>query len=85
MAAGLPVVATDVGANTKLLKASGVGRVVPTGDMNQFEAALLELIDDPDTRAVMGQAAREHVEQEYSRDAMRKRFEEFYRTLTGRA
>ena len=85
MAAGLPVLATDVGANAKLLQASGAGRVVPAGDMVQFEAALLELIDDPDTRAVMGQAAREHVEQLYSRNTMRQRFEQFYRTQVGRA
>jgi len=81
MAAGLPVVATAVGATPKLL--DGCGVLVPAGDDTALSAALAALLRNPDRAATLGAAARRRVEAEYGRDAMRRRFEEFYRDLVG--
>ena len=82
MAAGLPVVATAVGANPTLL--AGCGVLVPPGDDAALSAAIAGLLRDPARAAALGTAARHKVEAEYSRDAMRRRFEQFYRELVGR-
>ena len=80
MAAGKPVVATAVGANPKLL-ADGCGVIVPPGDQEALVGALCEMLSDPPARFRFGSAARAKVEAEYSRPAMLRRFERFYRDL----
>ncbi len=82
MAAGLPVVATAVGATPTLL--AGCGVLVPPNDDAALSSALAELLRNPDRAAELGAAARRRVEAEYSRDAMRQRFERFYRELVSR-
>jgi glycosyltransferase involved in cell wall biosynthesis len=79
MAAGRAVVATDVGANAAVL--GGAGVVVPPGDEQTLAAAISDLLADPDRAARLGAVARRRVEAEYSRDAMRRRFEDFYERL----
>jgi glycosyltransferase involved in cell wall biosynthesis len=84
MAAGLPVVATDVGANAKLIEHGVSGLIVPPKDEAVLADAIAKLIADPELAARFGTAGRRRVEGEYSRDAMRRRFELFYRDLVGR-
>lgn len=62
MAAGLPVVASEVGAIPELLGTSG--EVVPPGDAEALAAALRRL-SDPERRLEMGEAARERVHENY--------------------
>lgn len=62
MAAGLPVVASDVGAVGELL--GGTGELVPPGDADGLAAALRRLAD-PERRRRLGEAARERVRQNY--------------------
>jgi alpha-maltose-1-phosphate synthase len=62
MAAGLPVVASGVGAIPEMLGESG--EVVPPGDPEAVAAALRRL-SDPERRREMGEAARERVHQNY--------------------
>lgn len=81
MAAGRAVIATDVGANAKLLDGGKCGVVVPANDPDAVVTALGELIANPLRAAGYGAAARRRVEAEYSRSAMTKRFEAFYRGL----
>jgi glycosyltransferase involved in cell wall biosynthesis len=81
MAAGKPVVATAVGANPKLLGECGV--LVPPNDESALATALCELLSDPAARTRLGTAGRAKVEAEYSRPAMLRRFERFYRELVG--
>jgi glycosyltransferase involved in cell wall biosynthesis len=81
MAAGRAVIATDVGANAKLLDGGKCGLVVPPGDGGAIVSAFGELLANPLRAAGYGAAARRHVEAQYSREAMRKRFEGFYRKL----
>jgi glycosyltransferase involved in cell wall biosynthesis len=81
MAAGRAVIATDVGANAKLLQDGKCGLLVPAGDEAALVNALGELLANPLRAAGLGAAARRRAESDFSRDAMRKRFESFYRDL----
>lgn len=56
MAAGLAVVATDVGGTREAL--NGAGSLVDPNDMSALAAAIKKLLDDPDLRRAMGEAAR---------------------------
>ena len=55
MAAGLPVVASDVGGLPEVVTAD-TGLLVPPGDPAALAAALVRLADDPGARAAMGRA-----------------------------
>jgi glycosyltransferase involved in cell wall biosynthesis len=59
MAAGLPVVAADVGGNPLLVN-ENTGRLVPVSDPAALAVAIDELAGDPSARVVMGRAARAH-------------------------
>jgi glycosyltransferase involved in cell wall biosynthesis len=85
MAAGRAVVATDVGANPTLVRHRKDGLIVPPGDTEALVAAFGELLANPLRAAGFGASARTRVEAEYSRAAMLRRFEEFYRGLLGRS
>ena len=85
MAAGRAVVATDVGANASLVRHRKDGLIVPAGDDAALVEAIGELLANPLRAAGFGASARTRVEAEYSRDAMRRRFEQFYRDLTATA
>lgn len=60
-AAGLPVLAGDVGGVPDIVRDGETGRLVPEGDAASFAAALRGLLDDPAARLRMGEAARRNV------------------------
>jgi glycosyltransferase involved in cell wall biosynthesis len=64
MAAGLPVIASPVGANAELVVAGNTGLLPANAD--DWVAAIVELANDTPLRARMGAAARQRAEQEYS-------------------
>ena len=84
MAAGRAVIATDVGANGRLLDNGRCGLIVPPNDSTALVEALGALLANPLRAAGYGAAARRRVDAEFSRDAMRKRFEGFYAELASR-
>ncbi len=61
MAAGLPVVATDVGGIPDLLRVDGgtVGELVPVGDADATAAAVRRLLADPDRADSIARRGRE--------------------------
>ena len=59
MAAGLPVIATSVGAAGDLLEDGRNAIVVPPADAGALVAAACVIMDDADRRCAMGSAARE--------------------------
>jgi glycosyltransferase involved in cell wall biosynthesis len=81
MAAGRGIVATAVGANPQLVTDGEHGLIVPPGDEPALTAAIERLVRDPELAGRLGRAARSRVEHEYSREAMRRRFEAFYEKL----
>lgn len=64
MAAGLPVIASPVGANGQIVR-EGVTGLLPK-DPSEWPAAIARLAGDAELRAQMGQAAREDVQASYS-------------------
>lgn len=64
MACGLPVVASPVGVNTKIVRHGESGFLASTED--EWRRALVQLIADPQLRARMGAAGRALVAKEYS-------------------
>jgi len=79
MAGGVPCVATDVGANGRLVKPPECGLIVGPRDESALRAALLRLCEEADLRASMGAAARSRVMAEFSRDRMVSRYVALYR------
>lgn len=55
-AAGLPVIATNVGALGELVQPAESGLIVPVGDVNSLTAAIGLLVDDPARRDRMSRA-----------------------------
>jgi glycosyltransferase involved in cell wall biosynthesis len=74
MAAGLPVIATDVGGASEQVIDGVTGRLLPRRDVAAFAEALVQLAKCAECRASMGVAARRHVEEKFSLDRMVQRY-----------
>jgi rhamnosyl/mannosyltransferase len=71
MAAGLPVVCTELGTGTTYVNLDGVtGLVTPPRDPGALATAINALIADPGRRAAMGRAAQDRVAQEFDLEVM---------------
>jgi len=81
MAAGLPVVATTVGAIPEAVESGKSGVLVPPRDAGMLEAALRLLIEDPEVRRLQGDLARARVESIFSFDAVVARLGRLYEDL----
>ncbi len=80
-AAGVPMVATDVGGNREIVADGVTGLVVPHGDEGALSRALLELLNDPPRRARLGSAAAAWATQAAGVDTMQRRYAALYRSL----
>jgi glycosyltransferase involved in cell wall biosynthesis len=80
MAAGLPMVVTDVGGNAEAVRDEIEGRVVPPRDPARLGEALLGVVGDP-ARGRMGEAGRRRVEECFSLDACISAYERLYREV----
>jgi phosphatidylinositol alpha-mannosyltransferase len=56
LAAGTPIVASDLDAFKQVLRRGEVGRLFPVGDPHQLALAIEELLDDPPLRASLAAA-----------------------------
>ncbi len=80
MAAGLPVVAYSVGGNSELVNDQR-GALVAAGNETDFANAIQSLLSDAHLREHQGNNARRFVEENFSLDRVRRRYEDLYRTL----
>lgn len=78
MAMGRPVIATSVGAVEELVVPGRTGLVVPPGDEPALTAAILATLGDPAATAARTAAARSHVLDTYSVEAMALHMEQVY-------
>jgi glycosyltransferase involved in cell wall biosynthesis len=62
MAAGVPVVATNVGGTPEIVQDGRTGLLVPPGDPAALAAGITRVLDDPPAAARMAVAARAYVE-----------------------
>lgn len=81
LAAGSPVITTDVGDHALVVRDGCEGRVVAAGDIAGLAAAMLEIAEDSGLRARMGHAARQRAAH-YSFRACLRNYEQLYRSLT---
>jgi glycosyltransferase involved in cell wall biosynthesis len=74
MAAGLPVIATDVGGASEQVIDRVNGRLLPKRDIPAFAEALVQLAKCAECRARLGVAARRHIEERFSLELMVERY-----------
>ncbi|MGH3328459.1 MAG: glycosyltransferase family 4 protein [Streptomycetales bacterium] len=65
MAAGIPIVASDVPGNVEALGGGAAGTLVPQGDVNALVTSLRTRIQDPGGTALMARRARDRVQTLY--------------------
>lgn len=83
LAAGLPVVATDISGIPEQVDDGETGYLVEPGDIDALVTALQKLIERPARRKRFGASGRERVEP-FDVTAARERYRELYRELTQR-
>jgi glycosyltransferase involved in cell wall biosynthesis len=66
MAMGLPIIGTDTGSNTELVRHGETGLITEIGDGQSLAAAIKTLFDDPAMRRRMGSTGRQLVETRYN-------------------
>lgn len=81
MAAGLPCIATPVGASPEMLENGKYGLLVPVGDVDAWADALVELARDPIRRQELGNAAHQRIMAEYDFSVVGARYEALYQEL----
>ena len=83
MAAGVPVVATDIPGTRDLVIDGRTGFLVPLGNRAQMARCVHRLLERPDLARQLGQAGRERVQREFTVAGMVARYVELYRELLG--
>lgn len=83
MAAGLPVVASDVGGVAELVADGETGLLVPAGDAAALAGALARLLDDPGLRRRMGAAARARARERFDLAELRSAHLRLYSRALG--
>jgi glycosyltransferase involved in cell wall biosynthesis len=78
MAAGLPLVATDVGGNGRLVKDGVTGLLVPSEDEDAMATALLSIAGDRTLARRYGVAGYEVAKAEFSTAHMTREYEKLY-------
>ncbi len=81
MAAGLPIVASDVGGLHEVIKNNRTGILVPENDNDEFVTQVLRLIKNRDERERLGAAARRFMENDYSLEKAVRDVESVYREV----
>lgn len=84
MAAGLPVVASDVEGVRELLGAASHEQLVPAGHARALANRVGQLLTAPSEAARLGEANRRRVAEQFSLDAMVRGYSELYESLLSR-
>lgn len=82
MAAGVPVVATDVGGNSELVKDGETGVLVPPGDQQELVRAIAFLVRDPVSRAQYAQRSRQVARSQFHIDEVCRQLEQLYLSIS---
>lgn len=84
MAAGLPIVTTDIPGNRPLIVHQEHGLLVPPGDASALAAAMARLVEQPLLAQRLGRAAREQATASFSLDRVVDRHLELFEGLRAR-
>jgi glycosyltransferase involved in cell wall biosynthesis len=78
MAAGLPVVCTDVGGNVELVQNNRNGYRVPSGDHAGMAESICRLLDNKINANKMGLNSALFAENQFSIDTLKNETEKYY-------
>ncbi len=81
MASGIPVVSTDCGGPSTLIKDGETGYLVPVKDDKALASPVTRLLQNAEERERMGMKGRERVERLFSQNAAGRRFIRTYQSL----
>ncbi len=81
MAAGLPVVASDIPDNRQMLAHGAAGLLVPPEEPTALASAIAQVLDSPALAGDLGQVARERAAESFSLDTMLRWHAELFRRL----
>lgn len=81
MAAGLPVIATDIAGNRDLVVSDETGYLVPLGDRPAFARCTEKILSDRPLADRLGAAGRQRILTEFTVQKMVDRFAALYRSL----
>lgn len=81
MAAGVPVVATDIAGNRDLVVPDETGYLVPVGDRAALARQANKLLDDAELARRLGEAGRQRVLNEFTVERMVERHAQLYREV----
>jgi glycosyltransferase involved in cell wall biosynthesis len=83
-AASLPIVSTANNGSRDLIRDGETGILTPIGDEAAFAEAILALLNYPDKRRKLGDAARDHVFEAYDENTLLMRWVEMWRAVAER-
>jgi L-malate glycosyltransferase len=81
MAAGVPVVATNVGGNPEAVEDGVTGLLVPSREPEALAAAIARLLEQPALAQAMGRAGRQRAVERFSLDRLTHETESLYLRL----
>jgi glycosyltransferase involved in cell wall biosynthesis len=81
MAAGLPVVATNVGGNPEIVQDGRTGILVPARDPAALSAAMIRILRSPLLARQFGEAGRARVAANFSLETTVRQTEDLYLSL----
>lgn len=81
MAAGLPVVATDVGGVREAVQENETGFIIPVGDDEALASRIVSLLHDEKAAFAMGERGQRLVTQKFSCEAQLERTTQLYQRL----
>lgn len=81
MAAGLPVVATDVGGLAEVVQPDVTGLLAPSGDDQRLAEHLHTLAQNPSMRRTMGLEGKMRARELFEEEAMNARYEQLYQEM----
>ncbi len=81
MSYGLPVVASDVGAISTVIRSEDEGIVVPAGDKDRFVEAIARFLDDRELATRTGKTSRQRIIDDFSIEAIAAQYESTYLTI----
>jgi len=81
MAAGLPIVASDVGGVAEVITHGQSGMLVKENDVEGFAQTVIGLLENRDRARALGQAARMRIENELSTETAVRSVENLYREM----
>ena len=81
LAAGLPVLATEVGGLSEIIRSGENGILIPPRDSQRLAQEMIRLLEDAQFRHQLGEAGKDFIQEEYSLKAAARHVEQSYLEL----